>query len=116
MDLLFVLKCVHNCFIGRKPKKEKGNRMARISTGISKKANRENLAALKLCYVWRDQFGIGVKMDEEFAWVVSDGKFGTKPASWGQAMTVPAQIVIAEPTINTFKVALYLIKRDKLVA
>ena len=90
--------------------------MARISTGVSKKSNRENLAALNLCYAWRNQFGIGVKMDAEFAWVMSNGKFGTKPATWTSISTRPSEIVLGEAVIDTFKVALAIIKAEGKVA
>ena len=57
--------------------------MSRTATGLSKKANRENAAALKVYFVWREQFGIGYKVDEEFAWVMTNGIKGKKPANWG---------------------------------
>lgn len=88
--------------------------MARISTGVSKKSNRENLKALDLAFAWKRQFGIGVKMDAEFAWVVSDGKFGTKPVF--KTVSRPSEIVIGEATIDTFKVARYIIKKRGEVA
>jgi hypothetical protein len=81
--------------------------MARTATGISKKANRENAKALALALAWKYQFGIGVKMDSAFAWVMSDGKFGTKPDNYGAAMSTPSLTEIEEPTIDTFMVALY---------
>jgi hypothetical protein len=80
--------------------------MARIATGLSKKSNRINHAAFELCLKWRESYGVGVTMDPEFAWVVSGGKFGNKPAEWGQ--TGNFNYTISEPTINTFKVAHYI--------
>jgi len=66
--------------------------MARIATGLSKKSNRINSAALDLCFSWKRGYGIGTKMDPEFAWVVSGGKYGNKPAQWGQTgnFTLPS--------------------------
>jgi len=89
--------------------------MARIATGVSKKSNRQNLAALNLCFAWRNQFGIGTKMDAEFAWVMSNGKVGTKPATYGQAMTVPSQMSVGEAVFDTFKIALAIIKAENTV-
>lgn len=77
--------------------------MARTATGMSKKSNRDNAQILNLCWAWRDQFGIGVKMDAEFAWVVSNGKFGSKPAQWGQAGNFT--YTVSEPTVDTWIVA-----------
>lgn len=84
--------------------------MARTATGVSKKSNRENLAALNKCYEWRSQFGVGVKCSPEFAWVVSDGKFGIKPVEWGIGGGV--RYTESEATVDTFKVALYIIKQE----
>jgi hypothetical protein len=84
--------------------------MARTATGLSKKSNRQNLAALNKCYVWREQFGIGVKCSPEFAWVVSGGKFGNKPVEWGQGGNF--QYTESEATVDVFKVALYIIKQE----
>lgn len=81
--------------------------MARIATGMSKKSNRMNAAALTLCYTWRDQFGIGTMMDAEFAWIVSGGKFGTEPQR-GESGYIAANDLPL--TIDTFKVAHYIIK------
>lgn len=88
--------------------------MARIATGVSKKSNRLNLVALEKCHVWRSQFGVGVKCSPEFAWVVSDGKFGTKPAEWGQSGNFT--YTETDATVDTFAVALYLIKKEGKVA
>jgi hypothetical protein len=90
--------------------------MARIATGLSKKSNRQNMAALNLCYAWKNQFGIGVKMDADFAWVLSNGKFGTKPATWGQTSIRASEMIISEPVIDTFKIALAIIKAENKVA
>ena len=87
--------------------------MARIKTGVSKKANRDNLAALNLYYVWRNQFGIGLKMDAEFAWVVSGGKFGVEPKYFGQNVDraiTDAHAASLPKDIDTIKVALYVLK------
>jgi hypothetical protein len=87
--------------------------MARIATGLSKKSNRDNLAALNLCYVWRNQFGVGVKMDAEFAWIVSNGKFGVQPKYFGQNVdraTADAHAASLPLEINTHAVALYVLK------
>lgn len=88
--------------------------MARIATGVSKKSNRENLKALDVAFAWKRQFGIGVKMDAEFAWVVSNGKFGTKPVF--KTVSRPSEMVIGEATIDTFKVAKYVSKMEGGVA
>jgi hypothetical protein len=90
----------------------RGKKMARIATGMSKKSNRENMAALNLCYSWRNQFGIGVKMDAEFAWVMSNGKYGVKPATWGASSTRPSEMTVGEAVIDTFKIALAIIKAE----
>lgn len=81
--------------------------MARIATGLSKKSNRINAAALELCFKWREQYGIGVKVDPSFAWVVSGGKFGSKPENYG--VSGQASSPITEATIDTFNVARYVI-------
>lgn len=84
--------------------------MSRIATGMSKKSNRINAAACSLALSWKAQFGIGTKMDAEFAYVVSNGKFGTKPQLQNGVRV--ADLVIGEPTINTIDVALYIIKAE----
>jgi len=87
--------------------------MARIKTGVSKKANRDNLDALNLYYVWRNQFGIGTKMDAEFAWVVSGGKFGVEPKYFGQNVArsiSDAHAANLPKDIDSIKVALYVLK------
>lgn len=92
--------------------------MARIKTGLSKKSNRDNLEALKICYTWRNQFGIGTKMDAEFAWVVSDGKFGVEPKFFGQNVDraiADAHASSLEKNINTHEVALYVLKQNRKV-
>jgi len=85
--------------------------MARIATGVSKKSNRINLAALNLCYTWRNQFGIETKMDAQMAWILSDGKFGIEPERdnyLGGYKSVP----VGERTVDTFKVAHYIIVKE----
>ena len=92
--------------------------MARIKTGLSKKSNRDNLEALNICYAWRNQFGTGVKMDAEFAWVVSGGKFGVEPKYFGQNVdraTADAHADSLEKNINTHEVALYVLKQNRKV-
>jgi hypothetical protein len=92
--------------------------MARIKTGVSKQTNRDNLEALNLYYVWRNQFGIGVKMDSEFAWVVSNGKFGVQPKYFGQNTTravSDAHAANLPKDIDTIKVALYVLKTNAKV-
>jgi len=89
--------------------------MARIKTGVSKKSNRINLAALSLCYEWRNQFGIGTKMDAQMAWILSDGKFGIEPERdnyLGGYKNVPD----SELTVDTFKVARYITVKEEKVA
>lgn len=87
--------------------------MARIATGVSKKSNRINRAAFELCLQWREQYGVGVTVDPEFAWVVSGGKFGHQPAEWGQSGNF--SYTQSEATINTFKVAHYITVKNGLV-
>jgi hypothetical protein len=90
--------------------------MARIKTGVSKKANRDNLEALNLCYAWREQFGIGTKMNAEFAWVVSNGKFGVQPKYFGQNVDraiADAHAASLPTEINTHTVALYVFKQNR---
>ena len=82
--------------------------MARTATGLSKKTNRDNMEALRLCWTWRDQFGIGVNVDPEFAWVITDGRYGSQPANWGQAGNF--EYGKSEATLDTFKIAQYVIK------
>jgi hypothetical protein len=53
--------------------------MARVNTGVSKKENRENLAALALIAEWRNYGEKGFSVSPEFAWAVSGGKFGKAP-------------------------------------
>ena len=92
--------------------------MARRNTGLSKKSNRDNLAALNICYAWRNQFGVGVKMDAEFAWVVSGGKFGVQPKYFGQNVdraTGDAHAESLSKEIDTHKVALYVLKQNAKV-
>ena len=55
------------------------DKMARINTGVSKKANRDNLAALALVQEWRKYGQKGFVVSPEFAWAVSGGKFGQAP-------------------------------------
>jgi hypothetical protein len=88
--------------------------MSRVSTGLSKKINRQKTAALNLCWTWRSQFGVGVHCSPEFAWVVSDGKFGSKPAEWG--MGGGFRYTESPATVDTFAVALYIIKKEGSVA
>jgi hypothetical protein len=88
--------------------------MARTATGLSKKINRQKSAALVKCYVWREQFGVGVKCSPEFAWVVSNGKFGNKPAEWGQSGNFT--YTESPKSIDTFAVALYIIKKENQIA
>lgn len=83
--------------------------MARNTTGRSNKTSRQNLAALELAQTWNRQFGIGVKMSPEFAWVFSNGKVGSKPANWGQSgLSVATQH--GEPAFDTFKIALAIVR------
>lgn len=92
--------------------------MSRVKTGVSKKANRDNLAALNLFYVWRDQFGVGVKMDAELAWVLSDGKFGVEPKYLGQNVSraiADAHAASLDKNINSHEVALYVLKQQAKV-
>jgi hypothetical protein len=86
--------------------------MARIKTGVGQKANRQNLKALEICYTWANQFGATNKMSADLAWVVSDGKFGTEPV---MTSTMPLRFTQTDATVDTFKVALHIVKRDKLV-
>ena len=73
---------------------------------------RDNLEALALAQTWGRQFGIGVKMSPEFAWVFTNGKLGSKPNTWGQSgLSMPT--IHGEPTFDTFKIALQIIKAGK---
>lgn len=83
--------------------------MSRKTTGVSKKSNRQNLEALALAQTWNRQFGIGVKMSPEFAWVFTNGKLGTKPTNWGQSGLSQATIH-GTPQFDTFKIALAIVK------
>ena len=83
--------------------------MARIKTGVSKKSNRQNLEALALAQTWNRQFGIGVKMSPEFAWVFSNGKLGSKPNTWGQ-VGESKPTIHGEAIFDTFKIALSIVK------
>ena len=88
--------------------------MARTATGTSKKANRQNLKALELCYIWAAQFGATTTMTPELAFTLSDGKFGKAPI---RISTSPLRYEEqGEATIDTLKVALHIVKRDNLVA
>ncbi len=73
--------------------------MARRSTGVSKKANRQNLEALALAQSWGRDYGVGVKCSAEFAWTISHGKFGQPSGS--------------TELLDTFKIALWLIKNPR---
>jgi len=88
--------------------------MARTATGLSKRSNRVNLAALNLAMDWKARYGVGVKVDPEFAWVVSNGKFGHKPAEWG--MSGNFSYTRSEATVDTFAVARYIIETEGSVA
>jgi hypothetical protein len=83
--------------------------MARIKTGVSKKSNRQNLEALAIAQTWNRQFGIGVKMSPEFAWVFSNGKVGSKPNTWGQSGQ-SFEAKHGEPVFSTIKIALMIVK------
>jgi hypothetical protein len=84
--------------------------MARIATGVSKKSNRLNLEALALAQAWQRQFGIGMKMSPEFAWVFTNGQIGQKPANFGQSgESTPTDHGTA--IYDTFKIALFVIKK-----
>lgn len=82
--------------------------MARRNTGVSKKINRQQLAALALCQTWARQFGAGKTMTPELAWAVSNGKFGTAPVVLSTLPLIYAPA--GEPTVDTFKVALAIAK------
>jgi hypothetical protein len=89
--------------------------MARIATGVSKKSNRENLAALTLVLEWR-KYGLveGFLMTPEVAWALSGTKFGNKPK-------VISDMPLAyepegEPSVDAIKVAKYVIKMEGGVA
>lgn len=83
--------------------------MARINTGVSKKANRENLAAFSLVLEWRNYGAKGFLLTPELAWAVSGGKFGSKPnmVSAMPLMYAPE----GEPSIDAMKVARYVLKQ-----
>ena len=86
--------------------------MARIATGVSKKSNRQNLKALELIYVWKNQFGVTTTMTPELAFVLSDGKFGTAPI---KVSSMPSRYADqGAPTVSALKVALHIVKRDQL--
>jgi hypothetical protein len=89
--------------------KKDREQMARNTTGRSNKTNRQNLEALALAQTWGRQFGIGVKMSPQFAWVFTNGKQGIKPDTYGQTgESKPA--THTAPTYDTFKIALQIIK------
>lgn len=81
--------------------------MARIATGVSKKANRENLAALNLVLEWRAYGQQGMTLTPEFAWAVSGGKFGTKPVILSSMPLIYAPEGAA--TIDAIKVAKFVL-------
>jgi hypothetical protein len=87
--------------------------MARIKTGVSKKSNRENLKALEMIYEWRKYGETGFHLTPEFAWVVSDGKFGTEPK---MISAMPVRFApLGAATIDAVKVARHIIRLNGLV-
>jgi hypothetical protein len=93
--------------------------MSRRSTGISKHANRVNVAALDIAESWMTRYPVGVKMDEEMAWVLSNGAFGVKPKFWGvngNSAEKAAHEDSLPQIVDTFKVALYVVSQQRKVA
>lgn len=88
--------------------------MARIATGVSKKSNRENLAALNMILEWRNYGATGFLLTPEFAWAVSGGKFGNKPVMIS-AMPL-AYAPEGTPSVDAVKVAKYIIKEQGGIA
>lgn len=84
--------------------------MARIATGVSKKSNRENLAAWNLILEWRKYGATGFLLTPELAWAVSGGKFGTKPVMIS-AMPL-AYAPEGTPSIDAMKVAKFVLKGE----
>jgi hypothetical protein len=83
--------------------------MARIKTGVSKKANRDNLKAFDLVLEWRKtNLAVGWLMTPEVAWAVSGGKFGTAPVMLN---AMPLRYAAEGALdIDAMKVALYIVK------
>ncbi len=85
--------------------------MARIATGVSKKANRENLAAFNLVLEWRNYGAKGFFLTPELAWTVSGGKFGTAPVMINAMPLAFAPEGAA--TVDAMEVARYVLKQQQ---